>query len=179
MFALLVWCVWLYLRTIFWAHVCPWISLQGSSVQECQHLVSGYTSRWSPRSVTLSPYTASEFLETYFAVGYWSSLRWSAKSEPQRSHLKLPRNARLQLKTKSCCVVCHLPSALKCWMGWSLSLFSEMPVPACKSSHCQDSLRWDTVLNDAFGQHFHWGKFPLGYSDGIKCGLDVQIKLKP
>lgn len=28
-------------------------------------------------------------------------------------------------------------------------------------------------------QHFHWGKFPLGYSDDIKFGLDVQIKLKP
>lgn len=34
-------------------------------------------------------------------------------------------------------------------------------------------------LIGSFGQHFHWGKFPLGCSDDIRSGLDVQIKLKP
>ena len=93
--------------------------------------------------------------------------------------LKFLRNARLHLKPKGCCVVCCLLSALECQTGQSLSLSSEMPVPVCKSSHCQDSLPWDMVFNDAFGQRFHWWKFPLGYSDYIKCGLDVQFKLKP
>lgn len=74
---------------------------------------------------------------------------------------------------------CHLPSALKRRRGQHLSLSSETTVPVCKSSRCQDSPPRDVGLNDTFGQHFHWGKFPLGYSDDIKCGLDVQIKLKP
>lgn len=57
MFVLLVWCVWLYLRTVFWAPICHWISLQGSSVQECQHLILRYINCWRPRSVTPSVIT--------------------------------------------------------------------------------------------------------------------------
>lgn len=43
------------------------------------------------------------------------------------------------------------------------------------------SKRWGCLCCwcDVSDWHFHWGKFPLGCSDDIKSGLDVQIKLKP
>lgn len=147
-----------------------WISLQGSSVQKCQHLILGHISCWSPRTVTISLIALS--------LSFWTVV----------GDIVLP-NLNLKDLTQSFLemqgyiwriavffAICHLHSSVR----WGdLSLSSEMTVLVYKSSHCQDSLPWNMVLNDAFGQHFHWEKITLGYSDTIKSGLDIQIKLKP